>query len=130
MPPRKPPSLAELLTRLRLEAGLSLYELSHRSGINRSNLHRMEKGVITDPSRETLNRIAGALGTDPEQLYEAILAADPAALPELPTYFRAKYRLNDDEIAEVERLIASTGKKPRAPAKQNSKPTTKERRSP
>ena len=66
MPPRKPPSLAELLTRLRLEAGLSLYELSHRSGINRSNLHRMEKGVITDPSRETLNRIAGALGTDPE----------------------------------------------------------------
>lgn len=124
--PSHQPSLAQLLTRLRLEAGLSLYELSQRSGINRSNLHRMERGVITDPSRETCNRIAGALEVDPEVLYDAVLAADPEALPSLPTYFRAKYRLSEEEIARVEAIIAETGKRP----KTTRKSTNTERRSP
>jgi len=114
MPPRKsPPSLSDVLARLRLEAGLSLYELSQRSGINRSNLHRLENGVITDPSRETLNRIASALGAEPEELYDVVAAADPSALPSLPTYFRSKYGLGDEEIAEVQRIVEATGKKPR-----------------
>jgi transcriptional regulator with XRE-family HTH domain len=86
----------------------------------------MEKGVITDPSRETLNRIAGALEVDPEVLYDAVLAADPEALPSLPTYFRAKYRLSDEEISRVEAVIAETGKRPKKPKKS----TTTERRSP
>jgi transcriptional regulator with XRE-family HTH domain len=125
MPPRKSPlTLTELLPRLRKQAELSLYELSQRSGINRSNLHRMESGVITDPSRETLNRIARALDVEPELLYDSITAADPDALPSLPTYFRTKYRLTDDEIAEVERIVEATGKKPRRPAKRNNNPKT------
>jgi transcriptional regulator with XRE-family HTH domain len=101
------------LARLRSEAGLSLYELSQRSGINRSNLHRLENGVITDPSRETLNRIARALSAEPEELYDVVAAADPSALPSLPTYFRSKYGLGDEEIAEVQRIVEATGKKPR-----------------
>jgi transcriptional regulator with XRE-family HTH domain len=115
--------LEQLLPRLRKENGLSLYELSQRSGINRSNLHRMENGVITDPSRETLNRIARALGVEPELLYDSVTAADPDALPSLPTYFRTKYHLTDDEIAEVERIVESTGKKSRRPAKRNNNKT-------
>ena len=124
MPPRQsPPSLSDVLARLRSEAGLSLYELSQRSGINRSNLHRLENGVITDPSQETLNRIARALGCEPEELYDAVSAADPSALPSLPTYFRSKYGLGDDEIAAVQRIVEATGKKPcttKAPARRPS----------
>jgi transcriptional regulator with XRE-family HTH domain len=124
MPPHKSPRpLDQLLPRLREENGLSLYELSQRSGINRSNLHRMENGIITDPSRDTLNRIARALDVEPELLYDSVTAADPDALPSLPTYFRTKYRLTDDEIAQVQRIVESTGKKPRRPAKRNNNKT-------
>lgn len=126
MAPRKTPSLADTLSRLRSEAGVSLYELSQRSGINRSNLHRLENGVITDPSQETLNRIARALGVDPEELYDAALGSDPSALPSLPTYFRSKYQLSDDEIAEIQRIVEATGKKPRtAPKKSTAKKPSK-----
>ena len=120
-PRRSQPALSDVLARLRSEAGVSLYELSQRSGINRSNLHRLENGVIADPSRETLNRIARALGVDPEELYDAAIGSDPTALPSLPTYFRTKYRLSDEEIAQIEALVESTGKKPRkvAPKKRS-----------
>lgn len=126
MPRRKdPPTLATLLPRLREEAGVSLYELSKRSGINRSNLHRLENGVLMDPERATLDRIAKALAVEPELLYDAAWARDPDALPTLPTYFRTKYRMTDEEIAEVQRIVEGTGKKPRKPRPATSARSTK-----
>ena len=66
----KPTTLGSTLVGLRQRAGFTLYELAKRADINRSNLHRMENGVITNPSRETLNRLALALDVDPETLYD------------------------------------------------------------
>lgn len=79
-------SFAELLRRLRLEAGLSLRKLDLLTGINYGTLSRMETGKVTpNPKqprgREKLLRIARAL--------EPFLGRDPygdlasrAALPD------------------------------------------------
>ncbi len=45
----------------RLEAGMTQEQLSKKTGINQSNLSRIERGV-GNPSMATIERIAAALG--------------------------------------------------------------------
>ncbi|HSH59421.1 MAG TPA: helix-turn-helix transcriptional regulator [Acidimicrobiales bacterium] len=94
--------LAELLRRLRLEAGLSQYELAKRTGINRSTLLRIEAGTTTNPDAETLNRLARAFAVEPEVFYDAVWQDAAEPLPSPALYFRSKYRLSDAQIAELE----------------------------
>lgn len=95
--------LAERIEELRRAAGLSLYELARRSGVNRSQLTRITQGETRQPATETLNGLARALEIDPEDLYDLASATGP--LPSLPTYFRSKYQLTDEQIAAVERTV-------------------------
>jgi transcriptional regulator with XRE-family HTH domain len=99
------PTLAELLKRLREAAGLSLYELDKRTGINRSTLMRIEDGTTTQPDVDTLNRLARALGVDPEDFYDALWAHTAEPLPSPATYFRRKYALSDEQVAELEAAV-------------------------
>ncbi|MCA1701741.1 MAG: helix-turn-helix domain-containing protein [Actinobacteria bacterium] len=94
--------LADLLGRLRREAGLSMYELAKRTGLNRSVLARIEDGTTTQPDTRTLNRIARALGVDPESFYDAVWQGSQAPLPSPATYFRSKYHLTDEQIRHLE----------------------------
>ncbi|HVE45143.1 MAG TPA: helix-turn-helix transcriptional regulator [Acidimicrobiales bacterium] len=117
--------LGQLLQRLRLDAGLTLYELERRSGINRSTLQRMETGSTTNPDTKTLNALARFFGIDAEQLYDAVWQEADAPLPSPAVYFRSKYRLNTEQIAEIEATIRRTTEKPRKGGDKKNKPDKK-----
>ena len=106
-PNPEPGPLGEKLQELRQQAGLTLYELEQRSGINRPKLLRIEKGEIRQPTIETLNKLADALDVDPEEFYDAAWAEADGPMPSLPAYFRSKYHMSDTEIAAVERTVRS-----------------------
>ena len=105
-----PSTIGTLLKQLRAEAGLSLYELEKRSGVNRAKLQRLESGEIRQPTMATLTKLAAALGAEPEDFYDAVWQDSHEPLPSPAIYFRNKYHLSDQQIAElqvtVERLSA------------------------
>lgn len=55
-------TFAARLHALRVEAGVSVYELARRTGIDRQYLRRLESGEKDAPSLETARKIAAALG--------------------------------------------------------------------
>jgi ribosome-binding protein aMBF1 (putative translation factor) len=65
-PPARPdPELIEALAALRLERerqGLSLSDVSERSGIDRATISKLETGKIANPTVGTLRAYAKALG--------------------------------------------------------------------
>lgn len=109
---RDPGPLGSKLAALREQAGITLYELEKRSGINRPKLMRIETGEIRQPTTETLNKLAAALEVDPEEFFDAAWAESDGPLPSLPTYFRSKFHLTDEQIAAVERTIKRIEQKP------------------
>lgn len=123
-------ALGQLLKRSRGEQGLSLYELAVRSGINRSTLLRIEDGATTQPDVETLNVLARALELDPEEFYDARWQDTEQPLPSTATYFRRKYALSDDQLAELQSAVERITRepKPARPHKRSNNQT--ERRSP
>lgn len=107
-----PTSLQELLTRLRLEAGISMYELAKRTGINRSTLMRIEDGTTTSPDIGTLNTLARYFGIESELFYDAVWHGTDQPLPSPAVYFRSKYQLSPQQIAQLERSIQRIADKP------------------
>ena len=121
------PPLGELVQRLREESGLSYGQLSLRSGLTKSVLFRIENGHSKTAQVETLNALALALNGDVEALYEAAgLLGGPDLLPELPVYFRSKYKLGELDIQKLEAVLKEITKpvsKPKSrPAKSGSAP--------
>ena len=58
------PELAKALSALRAERkrqGLSLSDVSERSGIDRATLSKLETGKVPNPTVSTLRALAGAL---------------------------------------------------------------------
>jgi len=53
---------AAKLKDLRLQSKLSVYKLCEISGVNESKIHKIEKGVIKEPTFATVAAIARALG--------------------------------------------------------------------
>ncbi len=100
-----PTTLGTVLRQLRIQAGLSMYQLAQRAGLNRSTLMRIEDGTFAQPSVETLNALAHALEIEPEELYDAIWQDSGQPLPSPAIYFRSKYQLSDRQIAELESTL-------------------------
>lgn len=101
---KHPTTVGTLLKELRAGAELSLYELSRRTGYNRSTLMRFEDGTRV-PSLETLNVLAHALHVEPEKLYDAAWQDSEKPLPSPRVYLRSKYHLSDQQIADLEATI-------------------------
>jgi len=57
-----PESLANRLKALRQAKGLTKYRLAKLSGISETYIYRLERGLIKNPRRDTLQRIAVGLG--------------------------------------------------------------------
>ncbi len=110
-------AFGQALRRIRTEAGISAVELSRRTGIARSHIYRLEDGAVDEPRAEILNQLAEALEVEPEDLYELAWQTNGVGpgLPSLPTYFRAKYELEDDQIEAVERAVKRITKKSNKP---------------
>ena len=100
--------LGKALKQMREDAGISMSQLHKDTGIARSHLYRLEDGEITEPQPEILNQLANAFGVEPEDLYEIAweTTGTGPGLPSLPTYFRAKYDLNELQVAAVEAALA------------------------
>lgn len=91
----------QTLRRLRTRAGLSLYQLGQRTGLQRTRIKRMEDGLVKSPTLPVLNRLAEGLDVDPEVLYDAVWRTTDQPLPTLPTYLREKFHLRDDQIERL-----------------------------
>ncbi|KPM55405.1 hypothetical protein ACG83_08465 [Frankia sp. R43] len=115
-----PTPFSKLLRQRRTDAGLSLYELARRSGIDRSRIKRMEDGDIKVPIVEIVHKLALALNADIEDFYDACWETSGQPLPSMPTYFRAKFDLRSDQIEEVERYVdrLREGQGPGAPGRE------------
>jgi AcrR family transcriptional regulator/transcriptional regulator with XRE-family HTH domain len=93
--------LGALITQLRESAGLTRPELAERSGVDRGKLYRIEAGQIRKPTADTLNKLAGCLGLEPEVLHDAVWQEAEEPLPSFGVYFHRKYHLDDDQIAQL-----------------------------
>jgi transcriptional regulator with XRE-family HTH domain len=101
-----PTPLSALLIELRTAADLSTWALAQRSGIDRSNIRRIESGVVANVTPATMQKLADALDVEVERFYEAHWQTTGQPLPSLPTYFRTKYHgLNDQQIAQIEDYV-------------------------
>src|SRR5690242_21672779 len=102
-------ALAERLRALRRARGWTQQDLSRISSLTRSHISRLERGDIQLPSSDRLRQLALALGTSLDDLLEAAGYRDPAAdavgLPDLPSYLRRKYGVDDPRLAEAVALI-------------------------
>lgn len=99
--------LGAYVQRLRTDAGLTLGQLERRSGVNKSTLMRIENGQR--PTSSTLNKLARGLGIDPEVLYDAAWD-ETEALPSAAVYFRSKYRLTPEQIAQLQATAEAMAK--------------------
>ncbi len=60
--PASYPKFVANLKRLRKRKGLSQVQLAEAAGVNRVHLARLESGAMTNPSLDTMERLATALG--------------------------------------------------------------------
>lgn len=101
-----PTPLSTLLIELRTAAEMSTWALAQKSGIDRSNIRRIESGVVSNLAPATMQKLADALDVEVERFYEAHWQTTGQPLPSLPTYFRTKYHaLNDQQIAQIEDFV-------------------------
>lgn len=104
MSPRDVASLAKSIRRHREAAGLSISGLAREAGLEPSTVLRLEAGEFEAPDPNKLQRLAAALGIDPEEFFAHYPA--PERLPEIAPYLRAKYGMSSEAVAEAERLFA------------------------
>jgi transcriptional regulator with XRE-family HTH domain len=81
-------TFASLLRRHRLAEGLSQEELAERAGLSRRGVSDLERGVKRSPHRDTILRLAGALGLDGQERAVFVTLARVRRLPP-PTTRRA-----------------------------------------
>lgn len=98
--------LGRFIERHRKEQGLSQEALGAKVGLPGSTIFRLERGEFKAPSPEKLQRLAGALQVDFEDLFTLAGYATPEGLPGLPVYLRRKFDdLSDEGVERVERYV-------------------------
>lgn len=97
--------LGSVIAAARVRQGLSVRALAAQAGIKPTWLAELEAGHYLDPAPERLAQVAEALDIKPSRVDRLTKGALTESLPELRTYFRAKYEMTPEEIAKVERYI-------------------------
>jgi len=106
MSPGTPKQLGAFLKKAR--NGRSLEDVASAAGVPRSTLLRLERGEFAVPDPDKLQRLAEALGVDPEELFARYPAAEE--LPDVAPYLRAKFGMSAEAIEEAETLFAKLDK--------------------
>lgn len=70
-------TLGERIRRLRLQKKWSLAQLERESGVSDTTINQIENGINPNPRKETLEKLAAALGVSVQQLMEDDDAPDP-----------------------------------------------------
>lgn len=97
--------LGNLISRTRLEQGLSTRDLAVKVGVHHSWIGYLEQGRYVSPAADRLAVVAQTLGIAPDQIARINLHVLSAGLPAPRSYFRAKYGLSAQEAQQVERYI-------------------------
>ncbi len=107
MTPEQARRLGAFLRSARETAGLSLSELVEKSGVQKSTLGRFEQGVFLSPKPDKLKAIAQALDLPVADVLLMADYSDPADLPSIPVYMRARYsgELSAKDLRDIEALV-------------------------
>jgi transcriptional regulator with XRE-family HTH domain len=111
---------ADQLQRLLKEQGVSQYRLAQLSGITKQTLSRLVLGQ-QDPSWETVQRLAAALGVSCEQFTDPGLKEPPAAPKQRPRGRPKKVAAMPAPPAEELEEVASQRRKKRAPSSRQTR---------
>ena len=97
-------AIGSVLSLRRAKLGLTMREVSMRSGVHKATISLLEHGEIRAPQPDTIVDLARTLGLRASDLF-ALAGWIPAAeLPTLRPYLRAKYAdLDDAAIADLAR---------------------------
>lgn len=104
--------LGLLIAAARHRKNVSLRTLATTLGVNASWIGHLEAGRFLDPAAPRLAAIAEALDIDPGRMDRITRGAVSEGLPELGTYFRAKYDLSPEQIEQVKRYVGRLRSKP------------------
>lgn len=97
--------LGRLFKRARRARQLSLRALDEQTGVSYGWLGRLERGQMVAPAPSKMTRVAVVLGIAPERIDLITRGRLSRDLPTIRTYFRAKYKLNPQEITQIEELF-------------------------
>jgi formylglycine-generating enzyme required for sulfatase activity len=78
--PKSAGQFGQTLKRLLQERALSQSEFSRRSGLGPSYVSKLVNGRISEPRRESITAIAGALGLSEAELWSTVTFKEPTAL--------------------------------------------------
>ncbi|CAM3526397.1 hypothetical protein TSOC111612_00855 [Tsukamurella ocularis] len=105
--------LSQFIRNTRKERGISLRDFAARTGIDRTNLRRIENGQIAAPSPQTIERLARVLDVDVEEFYDLQWQTSDRPLPSMPTYFRTKFdSLSPSQIEQIEKFVTDLQDQP------------------
>jgi transcriptional regulator with XRE-family HTH domain len=90
MSPTQLKALGKLLRSARSDRGLTLGAVASASGVVESTIKRLEDGDFKRPDPEKLQRIAGALDLDVEDLFALAGYTPTKSLPNFGPYLRTK----------------------------------------
>lgn len=109
MTPEQAQALGTFIRERRLKLGISARELARRAGI--ADVVRLEQGRLPNPGAETLRAVATGLEVPLSDLLAAADWLPPKELPTFRPYLRAKYRLPDEAVDEMDAFLARLAKK-------------------
>lgn len=98
-------TLGQRLRQAREDAGLSIRRLALLAGVDNASVIRIEHETRTNPSAETVLKLADALNIDSSEWLPLIGIKAGAVLPTPRTYFRRKFGVNADEADVLARLV-------------------------
>jgi transcriptional regulator with XRE-family HTH domain len=91
------PTLGDTISKLRIAAGLSVRQLSIKSGISRATLFNLEHGIVSDPKLSVVAALARALNVAPAVFFRTgdrcwsvsrWQGDDPSGAPAIIEYWR------------------------------------------
>ena len=101
--------LHTVIKMLREDKKLTQERLAEDAGLTRGYISRLEKGAYADdsPSIKTLRKIADGLGEPLEYILSkaGITELNYIKSASTPTFLRAKYNLNQQQITTIESFI-------------------------
>ena len=97
--------VGRLIKQARRAQRLSLRKLDELSGVSYGWIGDLERGHMRSPAPSKLTKLAHVLGIPPERIDRITRGQVSRDLPAIRTYFRTKYKLDPQEIRQIEEVF-------------------------
>lgn len=108
--------LGQLLAEARHRKGWGVRDVATQLGVSFSWVAKVERGEYATVPPDRLARLADVLNVAPSRIDRLVAGSMARSLPEIRTYFRAKYRLTVEESEQIARYVERYIDKPEEPA--------------